>query len=186
MSKATIESLSEQVRGEIITENDDRYEEARRVFNGMIGKRPKAIVRPSDRADVISVVRFAGETGADLSIRGGSHSVPGFGTNDGCAVHEVEAGSTAFGNRDANFSTVIAGIWPEPKDNEANIEWVRDYYAATAPFSREGGYINFQSADDSDNAEKNYGATYARLADIKKKYAPDNLFRMSQNIPPAG
>jgi hypothetical protein len=84
------------------------------------------------------------------------------------AVHQVEAEATAFGNRDANFSTVIAGIWPEPKDNEA-----------TAPFSREGGYINFQSADDGDNAEKNYGATYTRLANIKKKYDPDHLFRMN-------
>jgi len=62
---------------------------------------------------------------------------------------------------------------------------VRDYYAATAPFSREGGYINFQSADDADNAEKNYGATYARLADIKKKYDPDNVFRVNQNVAPA-
>ena len=91
MSKATIESLSEQVRGEVITENDDRYEEARRVYNGMIDKRPKAIVRPSDQADVISVVRFAGETGADLSIRGGSHSVPGFGTNDGGVVLDLSS-----------------------------------------------------------------------------------------------
>ncbi len=63
---------------------------------------------------------------------------------------------------------------------------MRDYYAATAPFSREGGYINFQSADDSDNAEKNYGATYTRLAEIKKKYVPEKLFRLKQNIPPAG
>ena len=91
MSKPTIESLSEQVRGEIITENDDRYEEARRVYNGMIDKRPKAIVRPSDQADVISVVRFAGETGMDLSIRGGSHSVPGFGTNDGGVVLDLSS-----------------------------------------------------------------------------------------------
>lgn len=88
------------------------------------------------------------------------------------AVHDVNADATAFGHRDANFATVIAGIWPDPKDTEANIKWVRDYYAATAPFSREGGYINFQSANDGANAEK--------------KYDPDNLFRMNQNIPPTG
>jgi hypothetical protein len=86
---------------------------------------------------------------------------------------------------DDRFATVIEGIWPDPKDTEANIKWVRDYHEATAPFSREGGYINFQSADDAGNVEKNYGATYTRLANIKKKYDPDNLFRMNQNIPPA-
>ena len=102
------------------------------------------------------------------------------------AVHDVNADATAFGHRDANFATVIAGIWPDPKDTEANIKWVRDYYEATAPFSREGGYINFQSADDGANAEKNYGSSYAGLADIKKKYDPGNVFRMNQNIPPTG
>ena len=102
------------------------------------------------------------------------------------AVHDVESDATAFGNRDANFSTVIAGMWPDAKDNEANIKWVREYAAATAPFSREGGYINFQSADDAGRAEKSYGASYRRLADIKKKYDPTNFFRVNQNIQPAG
>ena len=451
----TIEELSGRVRGQVITQGDDAYDEARKVYNGMIDKRPRVIVRASDQADVIVAVRFAREAGADLSIRGGAHSVPGFGTNDGgvvldlsgmngtrvdprnktataqggccwgdldhathafglatvggvvsstgiggltlgggmgyltrkhgltvdnlisadvvtaegelvhasedensdlfwalrggggnfgvvtefefrlhpvkmiyggpmffeasrardvltafrdyiaeaprelgafwawqiapplpfipeerhgetmCAViacwsgemaageaafapftnaapvvahavgpmpypalnsafdlpaglqhywkanfveeisddliqahlehgpripavesavhihvingavHDVDADSTAFGNRDATFSTVIAGIWPDPQDNEANIAWVRDYYAATAPFSRDGGYINFQSADDAENAEKNYGSSYQKLREIKKKYDPDNLFRMNQNIPPS-
>ncbi|MBT8402040.1 MAG: FAD-binding oxidoreductase [Rhodothermia bacterium] len=101
------------------------------------------------------------------------------------AVHDVPADATAFGNRDANFSTVIAGMWPDPKDNEKNIQWVRDYYAATAPFSREGGYINFQSEDDADRVSENYGAAYRRLRDVKKKYDPNNLFHMNQNIKPA-
>lgn len=101
------------------------------------------------------------------------------------AVHKVPTDATAFGNRDANFSTVIAGMWPDAKDNEKNIQWVRDYYEATAPFSRAGGYINFQSADDADRVSDNYGASYRRLTEIKKKYDPDNLFHMNQNIRPS-
>ena len=457
MSTPTIESLREQVRGEVIASGDDAYDEARKVYNAMIDKRPGSIVRASNQADVIATVRFAAESNADLSIRGGAHSVPGFGTNDGgvvldlstmrgtrvdprsktaraqggcrwgdldhathafgmatvggvvsttgvggltlgggigyltrghglsldnlvsadvvtangdllhasldenadlfwalrggggnfgvvtdfefrlhpvgtiyggptffeadrardvleafrsymatappqlgaffawqiapplpfipedrhgdtmCAiiacwsgpleegeaalkplmdaapivaqhvgpapypalnsafdgllpaglqhywkanfveelsdelisahvehgpkvpavqstmhiypingaVHEVDPDSTAFGNRDANFSTVVAGMWPDPKHNEANIKWVRDYAAATAPFSREGGYINFLSADDAVRVEQNYGTTYKRLTEIKKKYDPTNLFRMNQNIKPS-
>ena len=75
-----------QVRGQVITEGDDAYDGARKVYNGMIDKRPGVIVQPADQADVIATVRFARDTGADLSIRGGSHSVPGFGTNDGGVV----------------------------------------------------------------------------------------------------
>ena len=101
------------------------------------------------------------------------------------AVHDVDADSTAFGNRDASFSAVIAGIWPDPQDNDENIAWVRDYYAATAPFSRDGGYINFQSSDDDATASDNYGTSFSRLRQIKKRYDPDNVFRVNQNIPPA-
>ena len=52
------------------------------------------------------------------------------------ACHRVAADATAFAYRDANFATVIAGMWPDPADNEANIKWVRDYYDATAPHVR--------------------------------------------------
>src|SRR5437588_2698450 len=64
------------------------------------------------------------------------------------ACHRVAPDATAFGHRDANFAMVIAGVWPDPADNEKNIKWVRDYAAATAPESEEGGYVNFMSEDD--------------------------------------
>ncbi len=100
------------------------------------------------------------------------------------ACHKVGADETAFGHRDANFATVIAGMWPDPADNDANIEWVRSYSAATAPHSEEGGYTNFMSADDEDRVPANYGATYDRLIEVKRNYDPDNLFHMNQNIEP--
>jgi FAD/FMN-containing dehydrogenase len=100
------------------------------------------------------------------------------------ACHEVGADETAFGHRDANFATVIAGMWPDPADNDANIEWVRAYSAATAPHSEKGGYINFMSADDEDRVPANYGATYDRLIEVKRNYDPGNLFHMNQNIVP--
>ncbi|MEO6349462.1 MAG: FAD-dependent oxidoreductase, partial [Candidatus Limnocylindrales bacterium] len=61
------------------------------------------------------------------------------------ACHRVAADATAFAYRDASFAPVIAGMWPDPTHNDANIKWVRDYYAATAPLSEEGGYINFMA-----------------------------------------
>jgi len=100
------------------------------------------------------------------------------------ACHRVPADATAFSHRDATFATVIAGMWPDPAQNEANIAWVRGYYDATAPYSETGGYVNFMSGDDQDRVPANYGANYERLRDVKRKYDPDNLFHVNQNIKP--
>jgi FAD/FMN-containing dehydrogenase len=102
------------------------------------------------------------------------------------AAQRVGADETAFGHRDKSFSPVIAGIWDDPADSEANIQWVREYYAAIHPHSgSEGGYINFMSDDDGHRAPANYGANYDRLAAVKAAYDPDNLFHVNQNIAPA-
>jgi FAD/FMN-containing dehydrogenase len=100
------------------------------------------------------------------------------------AAGRVPTDATAFGHRDATFATVIAGMWPDPGQNDANIAWVRSYYEATAPLSQEGGYINFAAADDQDRAGANYGANYGRLVEVKRKYDPGNLFHLNQNIVP--
>jgi FAD/FMN-containing dehydrogenase len=100
------------------------------------------------------------------------------------ACNRVAPDATAFAHRDAMFATVIAGMWPDPTDNEANIQWVRDYYDATAPLSEEGGYVNFMSGDDQGRIKANYGDSYDRLVEVKRKYDPDNLFHLNQNIRP--
>jgi len=100
------------------------------------------------------------------------------------ACHDIPTDATAFGNRDASYACNIAGIWPDPADNAANMQWVRDYYAALAPHSRAGGYTNFASADDQQRARDNYGRGYDRLEQIKRRYDPGNLFHLNQNIPP--
>ena len=100
------------------------------------------------------------------------------------ACHRVASDATAFAYRDANFAPVIAGMWPDPAQNEANIRWVRDYYDATAPLSEEGGYINFMADDDQDRIKANYRGNYDRLVQVKRTYDPDNLFHLNQNIRP--
>ena len=100
------------------------------------------------------------------------------------AAHRVASDATAFAYRDANFATVIAGMWPDPSQNEANTKWVRDYYDAFAPHSEAGGYINFMAGDDQDRIKANYKGNYDRLVEIKRKFDPDNLFHLNQNISP--
>ncbi len=101
------------------------------------------------------------------------------------AVHDVPADATAFGHRDAKYAVVIAGMWPDPSQNEANIRWVRDYYKALTPYSEEGGYINFAAADDMNRVKANFGRNYNRLAKVKAKYDSANIFCHNQNIVPA-
>lgn len=100
------------------------------------------------------------------------------------ACHRVDPDATAFGHRDATLATVIAGMWPDPAQNTANIKWVRDYSDAITPHSDKGGYINFMSEDDANRVEANYGRGYSRLVDVKRKYDPQNVFRANQNIKP--
>ena len=102
------------------------------------------------------------------------------------AAQRVGADETAFGHRDKSFAPVIVGIWDDPADNEANTQWVKDYYAAIHPHSgSDGGYVNFMSSDDGHRAPANYGANYHRLAAVKATYDPENLFHVNQNITPA-
>ena len=100
------------------------------------------------------------------------------------AAQRVGPDEAAFGHREANFAPVIAGMWPDPADNEANTAWVKEYYAATAPHSEEGGYVNFAGSDDQDRVRANYGANYERLVSVKRQYDPHNLFHHNQNIKP--
>ena len=102
------------------------------------------------------------------------------------AAQRVGDDETAFGHRDKNFAPVIVGIWDDPAENEANIQWVKGYYEAIHPHSgSEGGYVNFMSDDDAHRAPANYGANYERLAAVKTTYDPHNLFHVNQNIAPA-
>ncbi|HEY6531661.1 MAG TPA: FAD-binding oxidoreductase [Acidimicrobiales bacterium] len=82
MGTMTLAELQARVHGEVVTPQDVGYEDARLVHNGMIDRRPAAVVRVANAGDVMAVVDYARDNDLALSIRGGGHSGPGFGTND--------------------------------------------------------------------------------------------------------
>ena len=94
------------------------------------------------------------------------------------ACHRVDADATAFAHRDANFATVIAGMWPDPADNEANTRWVKRLLRRHGSALEGGGYVNFMADDDQDRIRANYGPNYDRLVDVKREYDPE------QPVPP--
>jgi len=101
------------------------------------------------------------------------------------AAHRAGPDDTAFSYRDANFASVIVGVDPDPANNDRIIQWARDYWLALHPYSAGGGYINMMMDEGQDNVKAAYRDNYARLAEIKRKYDPGNLFRVNQNIRPA-
>jgi FAD/FMN-containing dehydrogenase len=92
--------------------------------------------------------------------------------------------SAAYAHRDARFVMNVHGRWEHAADDKRCIAWARDFFNASAPFASGGVYVNFLTADEGDRVRSAYGPNYDRLARVKSKYDPDNLFRMNQNIRP--
>ena len=88
---AAFEALATAMRGPVIQPGDDGYDAARAVYNAMIDRRPAAIARCADVADVIAAVRFAGERGLTVSVRGGGHNAGGLGVWDDALVIDLSA-----------------------------------------------------------------------------------------------
>jgi hypothetical protein len=101
------------------------------------------------------------------------------------AAHRLGKHDTAFSYRDANFAEVIVGVDPDPANNQRMIRWARDYWEALHPYSAGGGYVNMIMAEGQERVKEAYRDSFARLAQIKAKYDPSNLFHVNQNIPPA-
>jgi hypothetical protein len=101
------------------------------------------------------------------------------------AAGRVAPDATPWGYRDAKWAQVIAGVDPDPASAEALKEWTVDYWEATHPYSMGGAYVNMMMEEGDERVRASYGGNYDRLAQIKAKYDPDNLFHVNQNIRPA-
>jgi FAD/FMN-containing dehydrogenase len=102
----------------------------------------------------------------------------------GGAMGRVPVEATAYAGRDASYVMNVHGRWEEPSLDEAVRTWARGIFEATAPHATGGGYVNFMSMDDGARVKAAYGVNYERLRELKRRYDPDNLFRMNHNIPP--
>ena len=102
-------------------------------------------------------------------------------------MNRVSAGATAYPHRDVQFVINVHTRWRDPAQDAACIGWARALFDALAPHATGGVYVNFMPGDEAQRvAEGAYGPNFERLARIKARYDPGNLFRMNQNIRPAG
>ena len=103
----------------------------------------------------------------------------------GGATERPAPEATAYAHRATRFVMNVHGRWRDSADDSRGIAWARDFFQASAPFAGEGVYVNFLTADEGARVRSAYGPSYDRLAKAKRRYDPDNLFRMNQNIEPA-
>ena len=96
----------------------------------------------------------------------------------------IPVNATPWPNRDAHFIMNVHTRWESASDDARCIAWARELFEATRPFATGGVYVNFMPFDEGDRVESAYGKNYERLLVLKRKYDPDNLFRMNQNIRP--
>ncbi|HEV8500539.1 MAG TPA: FAD-binding oxidoreductase, partial [Casimicrobiaceae bacterium] len=103
----------------------------------------------------------------------------------GAATTRMAPDATAYAHRDARYVMNVHGRWRDAADDQHCIAWARDYFKASAPFASGGVYVNFLTAEEGDRVRAAYGPSFDRLARIKRKYDPDNLFRTNWNIKPS-
>jgi FAD/FMN-containing dehydrogenase len=128
-----------------------------------------------------AVEAYIAHAGKLPTVLSGVHIYPVDG-----AVHRHKKDATAWGYRDAAWSMVIFGVDPDPAQAPALRQWAQDFWAAVHPFNLAGAYANFMMDDEGEARVRGaYGGNYDRLAALKKKYDPANLFRVNQNIRPA-
>jgi FAD/FMN-containing dehydrogenase len=101
------------------------------------------------------------------------------------AVTRVAPTEAAVPHRDAGWNLLIPSVWTEPDADEANIAWTRETYAALRPHLATGRWMNYLGDDQGDDGIRAaYGPNYERLREVKRRYDPDNVFHLNQNIVP--
>jgi FAD/FMN-containing dehydrogenase len=127
--------------------------------------------------------------GAIDAVLAGASNLPGpeceiFIAHVGGAMARVKPDATAYPQRQSHFIMNVHTRWREASQDQTCIEWARKLAAAAAPHAAGSVYVNFMPEDETDRVAQAYGRNYPRLAAIKRRYDPDNLFRLNQNIRP--
>ena len=101
------------------------------------------------------------------------------------ALNRLDDEHSPVGNRDARYVLNIAGAWEQAADDAANVEWAREAWNDLKAFSTGGTYVNFLTEDEGpERIAAALGRELSRLAEVKARWDPQNVFRTNRNIPP--
>jgi FAD/FMN-containing dehydrogenase len=102
------------------------------------------------------------------------------------AVTRVPPAATAYPHREPGFNLLVISSWIDPAQTDAGIAWARETFDGLEADMADRAYTNYLSADDHERVAQAYGLNLERLVELKRRYDPDNLFRLNQNIDPGG
>lgn len=102
----------------------------------------------------------------------------------GGAMARVRNDATAFPHRDAMYNVGIEARWMDPEDRGVFVTWASDFFEALRPYSGNTSLVNFLGDEDAESVRRAFGANHARLATLKTKYDPANVFNLNPNIQP--
>jgi FAD/FMN-containing dehydrogenase len=98
------------------------------------------------------------------------------------AANRVPSDAMAYAHRDAKFVLNVHGRWESTAEDRSCIDWARAFFKASAPYASAGAYVNFMTEDEGERVTVAYGSNYDRLAQLKKRFDPENVFHLNQNI----
>ncbi len=194
--------------GTLIAPGHAEYETARRVWNGMIDKRPALIARCRNAEDVRAALAFGREQRLSIAIRGGAHNVAGNATVEGGLVIDLTpmkglrvdaAGRTAHAEPGLNWGEFDAGTHAAGLASPGGmitttgiagltlgggIGWLSRKYGFTADNLMGAEVVTADGQQLRATGQEHPDLFWARLAEVKAKYDPENVFRLNQNIRP--
>jgi len=101
------------------------------------------------------------------------------------AITRVDPTATAYPHRTPGYNMVLAGEWLDPSEDEENIAWIRSTFDALRPHTSDAVYVNYVAVDEVDRIRAAYGPNWDRLVALKRRWDPDNVFHLNQNIDPS-
>ena len=183
--EAVVQRIQDACAPDVAVLDPTRWLSFQSAFDGALPKGSRAYWRNAsfDRLDgqmLDPLVEWSGAqtygTAVDLHHMGG-------------AFGRVSEDATAYPSRAGEYLLNIYGFWADPAEDEERIAWVKGFSTAMDRYAIGGQYVNFLGHDETDPRSKAlaaYGpAKYERLVAVKRKYDPENLFRVNHNIPPS-
>jgi FAD/FMN-containing dehydrogenase len=177
MDDATIEGLRATIAGEVITPDDPAYEEARRVWNGMVDRHPALVVRCVSTEDAAAAVSFARDNDLIVAVRGGAHSTPGYSTCDGGLVIDLQPMNGVEVDPEARTACVQGGAKWADLDGATQAHGL----AVTGGRVSDTGVGGLSLGSGSGWLERPYGATCESLLAAQVVAADGSVVRASED-----
>ena len=176
LNDKTIAAFKAQFRGAVVEPGDATYDEARKVYNAMIDKRPRLVAQCADVADVITAVNFGRDNGLLVAVRGGGHNGPGFGTCDGGLVIDLA------GLKGVRVDQARSQVRVEPGCTQGDVDHATHAFGLAVPAGIVGstGVAGLTLGGGHGYLTRQYGLTIDNLLEVDLVLADGRLVTASE------